>query len=139
MTGENQYLFVYGTLRRHDEMHRLLAHSAEFVGTAVSQSVMYDTGDYPAALPSKHETDKITGEVYLLREPENILRVLDDYEEFDPQSTDTSLFRREQTEVRLQNAMPLKAWIYYYNRRVDGLEKIVSGDYTEFLNSTSKQ
>lgn len=131
------YLFVYGTLRRDSrhEMYRLLARNAAFVGDATFQGRLYLVDDFPGAVKSSSPEDSIHGEVYCLERSEQVLPRLDDYEEFDPQSPDTSLYRREKAIVLLDDTTPVDAWIYLYNRPTVGLRPILSGDFLQIASN----
>lgn len=126
-----EYLFVYGTLRRDtgNEMYRLLARNAEFVGDASFKGRMFLVDDYPGAVPSRSTHDVVRGEVYRLLDPDYVLERLDEYEECDPESPSTSLYRRELAGVALDHGDHVAAWVYIYNQPVSGLPQILSGDF----------
>lgn len=128
-----ELLFVYGTLRRGAKhpLHAVLAENAEFVGMGTFQGRLYDVGGYPGAVPSENGTDVVKGEVYALRDPQRVLRVLDRYEgcaSDDPHPTE---FRRVQAPITLENGRQVMAWIYLYNWPTQGLTPIPSGDYLQ--------
>jgi len=131
---EQTYLFVYGTLRRDvaHPMHAVLAAHAEFIGAGTFQGKLYDLGGYPGAVPSERETDIVAGEVYALRDPAQVLAVLDRYEGCadDPPPTE---FRREKATITLENGDQVEAWIYLYNWPTFGLPRIRSGDYVQYV------
>jgi len=64
-TGE--YVFIYGTLKRGERNHRLLA-GEQFVGEAVTEplSWLYDCGAYPALVEDGVHGRVVRGEVYLV-------------------------------------------------------------------------
>ena len=124
-------LFVYGTLRRatgHEMQQRLAAHS-EFAGDAWFRGRLFMVDDYPGAVPSARQADRVRGEVYRLRDPGLILAILDEYEGCDPDSPATALYRRELADVTLDGGGQVTAWIYLYNRPTTGLQEIESGDF----------
>ena len=127
----NSYLFVYGTLRRgtNSEMFQLLAQQADFVGEASYQGQLYMIDDYPGVVPSKNKTDLVQGEVYQLHDADFILPQLDDYEECGPSFLQPTEYIRELCEVRLQNNQIIQSWIYRYNRPIDSLKLLPSGDF----------
>lgn len=124
-------LFVYGTLRKDagSETAHLLKQYAEFIGEGVCRGRLYKIKDYPGIVPSENPADQVRGEVFRLREPEIILPRLDQYEECGPAFPEPAEYVREEQEVRLENGEKLLAWVYVYNRPVDGLERIASGDF----------
>jgi gamma-glutamylcyclotransferase (GGCT)/AIG2-like uncharacterized protein YtfP len=126
----NAYLFVYGTLRRvsNSEMFQQLARQADFVGEASYQGRLYKIDGYPGVVPSKNKTDLVQGEVYQLHDA-NLLSQLDDYEECSAGFLQPTEYVRELCEVRLKNDQLIQAWFYRYNRPIDTLELLASGDF----------
>jgi len=128
-----QNLFVYGTLRQDtdNEMVHLLKRYADFVGEGTYQGRLYKICYYPGAVPSKNPVDQVQGEIFRLHEPEIVLSRLDQYEECGPRFPEPAEYIREEQEVRLKNGKRLTAWVYIYNRPVEGLEWIASGDFVK--------
>jgi pyruvate carboxylase len=126
-------LFVYGTLRHAcgHQMHRLLAEHAEFVGEATIQGRLYLVGEFPGAVETASPEDRVQGEVYSLNQAEELLTALDAYEDFDPQSPGTSLYRRDKAMTLLRDGKTVEAWVYFYNRPTAGLRPIPSGDFLQ--------
>lgn len=96
---------------------------------------LYDTGSYPAAVAVAGSQDRVRGELYRL-DPERateLLAELDRYEGFVPDAPESSLFRRVQAEVTVENGSVHRAWTYIFNRSVQRLPRIASGDYTDHL------
>jgi gamma-glutamylcyclotransferase (GGCT)/AIG2-like uncharacterized protein YtfP len=133
-----EYLFVYGTLKRDSPMHYLLADSAEFVEEAIVLGHLYvvsyvvsDLSEhYPGLVLSTKTSDRVQGEVYRLREPGVILPRLDDYEGCDLAFPQTTEYVRRKEWIILKNDRSLEAWIYVYNQSIQGLPKIESGNFT---------
>ncbi|RVU24646.1 pyruvate carboxylase [Sandaracinomonas limnophila] len=127
---KEEYLFVYGTLRRDcgNDLHRLIARNSDYVGMANFQGKMYQVADYPGIVPSSDVKDQVVGELYLLSNTIKLLNVLDEYEEYDPENAENSLFVRSEVQVEL-NGETKTAYAYLYNRATDSSTKIVSGDY----------
>jgi len=125
------YLFVYGTLRRgaNSEMFRLLARYADFVGEASYQGKLYKIDGYPGVVPSKNQVDLVQGELYQLHDAGLIFQQLDLYEECSPDFLQPTEYIRELCDVRLQNDEIIQAWFYRYNRPIDSLERLPSGDF----------
>jgi pyruvate carboxylase len=125
-----EYLFVYGTLRRDcgNDLHRLIARNSDYVGMATYQGQMYQVADYPGIIPSDDAKDQVVGELYLLSNTIKLLNVLDEYEEFDPESSEKSLFMREHVTVKLKDK-EITSYAYLYNKPVDSKKRIASGDY----------
>ena len=121
---EPSLLLLYGSLRRDEPMFRELglADALEFVDEVGFQGVLYDLGDYPGAVAGD---GRITAELYRICDPA-ILRALDEYEEFDPNQPDRSLFVRGTVTVPDRG----KAWVYFYNLApAAGHRRIASGNW----------
>jgi pyruvate carboxylase len=125
-----EYLFVYGTLRRDcgNDLHRLIARNSDYVGMATYQGQMFQVADYPGIIPSDNDKDQVVGELYLLSNTIKLLNVLDEYEEFDPESSEKSLFIREHVTVKLKDK-EITSYAYLYNKAIDQKTRIASGDY----------
>jgi gamma-glutamylcyclotransferase (GGCT)/AIG2-like uncharacterized protein YtfP len=137
---ENQYLFVYGTLLSDYgdiESHQWVDKYAEYMGKARMEGKMYMVDYYPGIIPcSKGEKYFVKGELYRLKEPENLFSLLDRYEEYYPMDAVHSEYVRKQSEVELKNdGKTYTAWVYYFNKSVDDLEFMPKGD---FLNEYHK-
>lgn len=125
-------LFVYGTLRK-GHVHPMpvwLEQQAQWLGQAWFQGQLFKVADYPGAIDSANPADRVLGDVYELHDFEPCIARLDDYEECGPSQALPHLYRREIRDVqRVGAAERMSAWIYIYNRSVDTLERIGSGDF----------
>ena len=70
----------------------------------------------------------MVGELYLLSNTIKLLNVLDEYEEFDADNLDKSLFVRTRVKVQVKGE-EIETYAYLYNRPVDPKNRIVSGDF----------
>ena len=124
--SKDDYLFVYGTLRRDagNPTHHVLSQHTDFVSQGTYQGRLYDLGKYPGAVPSDQSSDAVTGEVYVLNDRDPLLKRLDEYE--------GPRFRRQRVTISLANGEEVVAWIYLYDGATNELETIPSGDYLEF-------
>jgi gamma-glutamylcyclotransferase (GGCT)/AIG2-like uncharacterized protein YtfP len=113
-------------------MYQLLTRYADFIGEGTFNGRLYDIGKYPGAVPSNEPDDIVKGEVYALRKPDRILKVLDEYEGCGPDEPIPTEFRREETIISLNTGEQVNAWIYIYNRSTNRLKEIRSGDYLKF-------
>lgn len=129
----DQYLFVYGTLRRdsNNEMYKLLARHAEFYSDAWFCGKLFRVTYYPCAIPSDNPEDKIYGELYKLKDPEFLMEKLDDYEECSDKYPDPREYVREKKLINTAMGNCIEAWIYIYNRPVNDLMQIKSGNFFE--------
>ena len=126
-----EYLFVYGTLRRsaNSEMHQLLTRHADFVAEATCQGRLYKIDYYPGVVPSDDPAHRVKGEVYALHAPATVLPALDAYEECGPGFAEPTEYVREKQEVVLSTGRKLIAWVYVYKRSTQGIAAIDSGDF----------
>lgn len=127
----SDYLFVYGTLRQNAKhpMHQQLAMYARFVAMARLQACLYQVSYYPGAVPSSDAANQVVGELYQLLQPEQLLPLLDNYEECGPGFAEPQEYRRELQQVMLESDSRVSAWVYIYNRGTAGLQQIQSGDF----------
>lgn len=132
----DEYLFVYGTLRQGggSPLQTLLAECAVYVDDAHFQGKLYRIDYYPGAVASLRTADRIRGEIYLLSRPEVILPQLDEYEACAPGYPDPTEYVRCQRTLQLDSGPQVEAWIYLFNRPVEGFSEIVSGDFLQPLN-----
>ena len=126
-----EYLFVYGTLRQNANhpMHQQLATHARFVAMARLQACLYQVSYYPGAVPSNNVANQVLGELYQLLQPEQLLPLLDNYEECGEGFAQPQEYRRELQQVTLEDGASVSAWVYIYNRDTSGLKLITSGDF----------
>lgn len=141
MAPQTYNLFVYGSLRKGfpSSAYRYISEHFDFVAMAKVRGLLYDMGDYPAALPADGE-HFIIGELYTLRHPEEFgwaIAQLDDYEGVDPEADEVPLYRREVTTVFAGEEIH-PAWIYWYNGSVEGKPPILSGDVLRYLEEKMK-
>ncbi len=140
-TIEQEYLFVYGTLGRATHpnnaphhMHSILTTFATYVSRAVFCGRMYYVAQYPGVVESGAAEDKVIGEVYALttnpQRNDLLWKILDEYEGND--GTEYALYIRKKTSVvLLDRGTTLETWVYLYNRSVEALERIVTGDFSQ--------
>jgi gamma-glutamylcyclotransferase (GGCT)/AIG2-like uncharacterized protein YtfP len=126
-------VFFYGTLMsgfkragRSRVESRLAAMGRGSIGAA-----LFDLGIYPAAIPSADS--RVYGEVYRISDVDNVLAVLDELEGHRPNEPDTSLYRRIEAPVTMENGQVAQAWVYFYNAPLGQAQRIESGDYLEHL------
>jgi gamma-glutamylcyclotransferase (GGCT)/AIG2-like uncharacterized protein YtfP len=124
-------LFTYGTLQPDDAPDEIASTLAQLrpVGKGFVHGVLYDLGDYPGAVLDPYSKRRISGTVFRLSRDANVLRKLDDYEEFDPSAPDKSLFIRKMQPVTLAAGRILQCWVYEYNREPGTAPIVTSGRY----------
>ena len=128
-------LFVYGSLRKGFEhpAFKYIADYFHFVSHGKVKGILYDLGEYPAAVPGNDE-HYIVGELYKIKEKDEFfyaIAQLDDYEGINPEEG-TSLYRRETATIFTPGG-PTEAWVYWYNKAIDNAPIIESGDVLAYL------
>jgi len=114
----SEWLFVYGTLKAGLaplEMS-LIVDNLKPIANGTVRGVLYDLGHYPGAILDPASERTISGLVLELPDDPAILAQLDEYEEFDSNSPDTSQFLRVRTSVLLESGRAIECWVYIYNR-----------------------
>ncbi|MFT4031746.1 MAG: gamma-glutamylcyclotransferase family protein [Siphonobacter sp.] len=123
------YLFVYGTLRRNAEMHKVLQHQAEWISEATIGGKLYLIDWYPGLIKGTKQSERVKGEVYRLQNTDRVLFELDQYEGYYPYDEAHSDYLRRLETVELTTGEQVKAWVYLYNLPTLGLPLITSGDF----------
>lgn len=108
-------VFVYGTLKRGYNNHRLLAGRALFVGDDVIDGDLFDLGPYPAA---RRGNGVIHGEVYMVGP--NTLRSLDTLEGH------PVYYKREPVRTRMGGH---EAWAYFMNDVPNAAQQLPEGSW----------
>lgn len=122
-------VFVYGTLRSGEERHSAMrrpglrrALEAEVLGC------LMDFGDYPGLVLSHGERTPVRGELYEYEDPRDLLRELDEIEDFFGYESEGSLYRRSLLDVATPEG-PAIAWVYVYVGDVSGARILGAGDW----------
>lgn len=145
MKQDQHHLFVYGSLRKgfHHAAHEYICKYFSFVSNGKIKGMLNDMGEYPAATATTEE-HYIIGELYVINDEEEFgwaMEQLDEYEGLFPEEDEgeKALFRREMTQVFLDNGDIRYAWVYWYNGDVSGKPVIASGDVLQYLAEKYKQ
>ncbi|WP_300496725.1 gamma-glutamylcyclotransferase family protein [uncultured Methylophaga sp.] len=123
------YLFVYGTLRKNTERHDLLQRFCDYIDTGMLQAVMYQISYYPGVILTDDPQQQVVGEVYRIHQPQLLLAELDDYEECSSSFVEPHEYVRQLQMICLSNGNKLPAWVYLYNHPISGKKLITSGDF----------
>ncbi len=96
-------VFVYGTLMRGFDhpMSKLLSSGADFLGEASCRGRLYMVAHYPGLLHSDEANDVVFGELFRLRNVDELMAALDDYESVGPGHPQPDLYLRERIAVTL--------------------------------------
>jgi gamma-glutamylcyclotransferase (GGCT)/AIG2-like uncharacterized protein YtfP len=131
MKGNNSFLFVYGTLLdTENEYGVYLSNNCRFYGKGKFKGILYDVGEFPAAIYQPGEEQFVYGSIYVMNDPDKTLKILDEYEGFGENEEQPNLFIRELIAVETKT-IQLPCWTYLYNLQVEGLKQITSGNYKE--------
>lgn len=130
----NDLLFVYGTLLLSDNEHAVyLRNNSSFHQQGKFDGRLFDVGSYPAVISSNDHSYQITGSIYQLNNPEQTLKLLDEYEGITDNDDEIDWYSRKLVLVKTENDS-VNCWIYLYNLPVDSLAEIKSGDYLAYLD-----
>jgi gamma-glutamylcyclotransferase (GGCT)/AIG2-like uncharacterized protein YtfP len=113
----SEFLFAYGTLqpgRAPAEIAPLVA-KLEIVGRGYVHGTLFEFGHYPGAVLDGSSTNRITGTIYRLPADQDLLEMLDEYEEYFPESPHTSQFMRQLHPVHWDDGRTVLCWVYVYN------------------------
>jgi gamma-glutamylcyclotransferase (GGCT)/AIG2-like uncharacterized protein YtfP len=126
-------VFFYGTLMSGFKRagRSRVESSLTSMGRGSIGAALFDLGIYPAAIPSADS--RVNGEVYRMSDVEHVLTALDEIEGHRPTEPDTSLYRRLETPVTMDDGHVEEAWAYFYNAPLGQAQRIESGDYLEHL------
>lgn len=132
------HLFVYGSLRSdfRADAYQYISKYFKFVGRGKVRGKLFDLGAYPAGIPTTEDAF-IIGELYVANGKQEFswaIGQLDDYEGVTPEPGEPQLYRRELTDVIVDNNT-IRAWIYWYNADVGNSPVIASGDLIEYLKN----
>jgi len=128
-------VFFYGTLMAGFDRRRRagIDDRLTYVGRGAIRAALFDVGLYPAAVPAPDGL--VWGEVYEMAGPERVLAALDEIEGYRVDDPDSSLYLRQETEVRLQGGSLATASVYFYNAPLGRASRIASGDYLEHVRA----
>ena len=103
-----------------------MSSGAELVSTVICKNMkLLDIGSFPGMIASNKEEDTVKGELYLLRDAESTINILDRIEGV------PFLFRREEVDI-ICNGEPCTAWAYTYNSsKSRSYDVIESGDFLD--------
>lgn len=134
-----RYLFSYGTLLPELAPEEIASTVRRFrpVGRGRVRGWLYDLGGYPGAILSDAGR-AIEGQVFQLPDDPEVLKRLDEYEEFDPGNPEGSLFVRKECSVDLDQAKKVPCWVYEYNRHPGSAASLLNGDFAKSRTQKSR-
>jgi len=109
------YLFVYGTLMSNYRQGRTYLDGADFKGKATLNGfALYDLGYYPGIVEDLD--GRVKGELYSVSKSK--LPQIDNYE------AEGTLYKRKVVKINAENGEGVEAYVYVYNKSVEGRAKI---------------
>lgn len=136
-------IFVYGSLRSgfNAPAFEYISRYFQLVAPAKVRGLLYDMGEYPAAVAT-HEDHFLLGELYSIKQEEEFgwaLDQLDEYEGINESPEDSPVsFKRELVEVITEDGNSI-AWIYWFNGQIVDKPLIASGDVLEYLHQQQQK
>ena len=130
-------IFVYGTLMSHfdNPMAYVLERNCQLVGKGTFPGkIYYVQNEYPAGVHEENAETKVYGQIFTIA-PEafqQVMRLLDQYENYHESSPETSLFLRTVIPI-YSDGHKVPCWTYLYNQPTEGLTLIESGNFWQFL------
>ena len=123
------YCFVYGTLKRGQSNHHLIAKVVREITSATVAGRLYDLGPFPALGPGD---GRVRGELLLIDPAllDPTLRLLDELEGFVPSDLHGSIYLREIAEATTDRGQVIAASLYRYNRDPAPLRYLPGGEWT---------
>ena len=129
METDSKYLFIYGTLlNAGNEFGAYLRKHSRVFASGYFNGRLYDMGEYPGAVYNPALSQKVWGDIVLMDNANEVLKLIDQYEGYGPGEQQPYLFIRELVPVATGDAL-INCWVYLYNLPLDGFVEIVSGRY----------
>ncbi len=132
----DDYLFIYGTLRRGaqrtvagEQAFAQLEADASFIDLATMDGRLFEVDGYPAGCYQFAVSSHVIGDLYQVDAVAGLFAALDVYEESDSHFEGPREYQRQRVPVSLSDGSVVHAWVYLYNCSIDALLMIESGDY----------
>ncbi|OYU56396.1 MAG: hypothetical protein CFE25_03935 [Chitinophagaceae bacterium BSSC1] len=136
-------IFVYGSLRSgfNAPAYEYISRYFQLVAPAKVRGLLFDMGEYPAAVPTQQD-HFLLGELYAIKQEEEFgwaLDQLDEYEGINESPEDSPVsFKRELVEVITESGNTI-AWIYWFSGSIADKPLIASGDVLEYLHQQQQK
>ncbi len=131
------YIFVYGLLKSmyDNEAARFIREHCTLIGEGSIPGRLFDLGTYPGVVYEAEAATYVTGEVFkITSNKEGLTKYLDEFEECGPQFEQPNEYRKEVVPVSVEGVI-FQASSYIYNRNLDGLKLIESGNYEDITGT----
>lgn len=127
------YIFVYGLLKSmyNNEAAKFIRQHCTLVGTGTIPGRLFDLGTYPGMVYEPNAKTTVLGEVFKINSnKEGLTKYLDEFEECGPEFEQPNEYRKEIILTKV-NGATINASSYIYNRNLEGLKMIDSGNYDD--------
>lgn len=118
---------------KQNEFGAYLNAKCSFYAEGRFKGRLYDIGEYPGAISDADGPYYVYGKIFLVNDPDNVLKQLDYYEGFGADEVKPNLFTRERMLIETSNE-PVECWVYLYNLPVNGFRLIKSGRYLSAMD-----
>ena len=138
-TYTSDKLFVYGTLlsELNHPMHHIIAENCEFIDKATIQGRLYNVDWYPGLVLSENQEDWVIGELYAIKNTEEIFEALNEYEGCSGSNEKPHMYQKKVCKVFDGNKEVHRAHTYVYQFSTDELELIKNGDFAVYSSKAS--
>lgn len=122
-------LFVYGTLQLKYPQNPLATTLRKhlIVGEeAWTLGELYCISSYPGMVKGE---DKVYGEILTLDNFDELITVLDEYEEYNSVNPERSLYIRSKIQAENMTGDRISCWTYMYNAKVNLKKRILNGRF----------
>ncbi len=132
MTAVPDHLFVYGSLRatmpgEGAAALDILRTHARRAGPASMQGRLYAVSWYPGLVSGRSRIERVTGDLWRIRDRSALFAALDDYEGRE--------YVRVRRIARTPTGAKVRAWAYIYAADLQGAPRIGSGDFVEWMKT----
>lgn len=127
------FIFVYGLLKSiyDNEAALFIRQHCSLIGTGTIPGRLFDLGNYPGVVYEADAETIVLGEVFKIHSnKDELISYLDEFEECGPEFDQPNEYRKEIIPVSVNGAI-YQASSYIYNRNLDGLKLIESGNYDD--------
>jgi gamma-glutamylcyclotransferase (GGCT)/AIG2-like uncharacterized protein YtfP len=131
------HIFVYGLLKSmyDNEAARFIRKHCILIGEGTVPGRLFDLGTYPGIVYETNAKTFVTGEVFeIITNKAGLVEYLDEFEECGPDFEQPNEYRKEVIPVNV-NGTIYQASSYIYNRNLEGLKVIESGNYNDITGT----
>ncbi len=105
----------------------ILCTHARRAGPASMQGRLYAVSWYPGLVSGRSRIERVTGDLWRIRDRSTLFAALDDYEGRE--------YARVRRVARTSTGAKVGAWAYIYAADLQGAPRIGSGDFVEWMKT----